>query len=100
MLAPTDIQIIGNLVAIKWNDASEDFIEMEKLRAASPSAENIGERDLTGMVHGGTHQIAFPGVVVTGWSVVGGYAILFHFSDGHRTGIYPYAYLKELGRRV
>jgi DUF971 family protein len=100
MLAPTDIQIIGNLVAIKWNDASEDFIEMEKLRAASPSAENIGERDLTGMVHGGTHQIAFPGVVVTGWSVVGGYAILFHFSDGHRTGIYPYGYLKELGRRA
>ena len=98
MLTPTDIQIIGELVAIKWSDGSEDFLPMEQLRAASPSAENIGERDLTGMVHGGTAQTAFPGVTVTGWSVVGGYALLFHFSDGHRTGIYPYPYLKELAK--
>ena len=32
--------------------------------------------------------------------MVGGYALLFTFSDGHRTGIYPYAYLKDLGRTI
>lgn len=73
---------------------------MDRLRAASPSAENMGERDLTGQVHGGTDRTEFPGVIVTGWSVVGGYALLFTFSDGHRTGIYTYAYLKELGRAM
>jgi DUF971 family protein len=98
MPTPTDIQLIGNLVAIKWSDGSEDYLEMERLRAASPSAENIGERDLTGTVHGGSSQTAFPGVTVTGWSVVGGYALLFRFSDGHATGIYPFSYLKELGK--
>ena len=96
MLAPTDVQIIGDLLAIKWSDGTEDYFPMDRLRAASPSAENMGERDLTGTVHGGTAQTEFPGVTVTGWQVVGGYGLLFTFSDGHRTGIYPYAYLKSL----
>jgi DUF971 family protein len=98
MPAPTDIQAIGNTLAIKWSDGSEDYLDIERLRAASPSAENMGERDLTGVVHGGGRQTSFAGVTVTGWSVVGGYALLFRFSDGHDTGIYPFSYLKELGR--
>jgi DUF971 family protein len=97
---PNDIQIIGDLLAIKWSDGTEEYLPMDKLRAASPSAENKGERDLTGTVYGGTDQTEFPGVAVTGWSVVGGYALLFTFSDGHRTGIYPYTYLKELARTI
>lgn len=97
---PENIQVIGGLLAIKWSDGSEDFLPMDKLRAASPSAENVGERDLTGQVHGGSAQSDFAGVTVTGWDVVGGYALLFAFSDGHRTGIYPYPYLKELAARI
>jgi DUF971 family protein len=97
---PEMIQIIGDVMAIKWSDGSEDFLPMDILRAASPSAENVGERDLTGRVHGGSAQTEFAGVTVTGWQVVGGYALLFAFSDGHRTGIYPYAYLKELAKTI
>ncbi|MGI8604325.1 MAG: gamma-butyrobetaine hydroxylase-like domain-containing protein [Verrucomicrobiales bacterium] len=97
---PENIQVIGDLLAIQWSDQSEDFFPMEKLRAASPSAENMGERDLTGQLHGGSGQRAFPGVTVTGWQVVGGYALLFTFSDGHRTGIYPYPYLKGLAKTI
>jgi DUF971 family protein len=95
-LSPVDMQIIGAELAIKWSDGSENFYSMERLRAASPSAENMGEKDLTGNVYGGTDQTEFPGVTITGWQVIGGYALLFSFSDGHRTGIYPYAYLKAL----
>ena len=97
---PDTVQIIGDLLALKWSDGTEDFLPMDRLRAASPSAENMGERDLTGTQYGGTTQTEFPGVTVTGWTVVGGYALLFTFSDGHRTGIYPYAYLKDLGRTI
>jgi DUF971 family protein len=97
---PEDVQVVGDLLAIKWSDGSEDYLPMDKLRAASPSASNIGERDLTGRVHGGSGQTGFPGVTVTGWQVVGGYALLFHFSDGHCTGIYSYSYLKDLGRTI
>ena len=98
MLAPADIQAIGNEIAIRWEDGSEDYFPMEKLRAASPSAENVGERDLTGNVYGGTDQTEFPGVAVRGWNFIGGYALQFDFSDGHATGIYSYQFLKDLAK--
>ncbi|HEY5078261.1 MAG TPA: gamma-butyrobetaine hydroxylase-like domain-containing protein [Opitutaceae bacterium] len=31
------------------------------------------------------------------WEQVGNYAIRFDFSDGHRTGLYTYDYLRKLG---
>ncbi len=96
MLVPEDIQLIGDEVAVRWSDGGENFYKMEHLRAHSPSAENVGERDLTGQIHGGSSQTSFPGVLVTGWQPVGGYAIQFEFSDGHRTGLYAFDYLKSL----
>ncbi len=97
MQRPTHIAAIGHEIAISWDDGSESFIAMEKLRAASPSAENTGERDLLGVQYGGTEQKHFPGVTVKGWSMIGGYAVQFDFSDGHSTGIYPYDFLRGLG---
>jgi DUF971 family protein len=49
---------------------------------------------------GGSGQRSFPGVTVTGWERVGNYAIRFEFSDGHRTGLYSYALLRELHGRL
>ena len=98
MPAPKTIQAIGNEIAIIWADGSESYYPMEKLREFSPSAENIGERDLLGnLIGGGTGPKAFPGVTVNGWQIVGGYAVQFQFSDGHNTGIYSYSYLREIG---
>lgn len=97
MSRPLNIAAIGNEIAIAWSDSTESYLAMEKLRAASPSAENIGERDLMGVQYGGTDQKHFPGVTVTGWRIIGGYAVQFDFSDGHCTGIYPYEYLRSLG---
>ncbi len=100
MLAPSDLQFIGDTVAIRWNDGSEDFFPMEALRALSPSAEQQGERDLLGNQLGGSKRKEFPGVSITGWNPVGGYAIQFHFSDGHRTGIYSFDYLKKIAAHL
>ena len=99
-LKPESIDLIGFEVAIKWNDGSEDFFPMERLRAASPSAENTGEPDLFGRMLGGTHQTEYPGVTVKGWNPVGAYAIRFNFSDGHQTGLYSFDYLKRLAENL
>ena len=69
---------------------------METLRAASPSAETRGERDIFGNQYGGDGPKNFPGVLVTGWERVGNYALRFDFSDGHNSGIYSHDYLLEI----
>jgi len=92
-----DIQVIGSEIAFKWEDGSEGFITMDRLRALSPSAETRGERDLLGnAISGDQMGTDFSGVTVIGWTPVGGYAIQFNFSDGHRTGLYTFDYLKEI----
>lgn len=100
MTPPRDIQLIGSEVAIAWTDGREDFFPMEVLRAASPSAEQTGERDIFGQQYGGSNQKKFEGVLVEGFSYIGGYAVRFDFSDGHNSGIYSYEYLKNLGDRL
>lgn len=96
MHAPTNIQLIGNEVAILWSDGAETYFEFEKLRAASPSAETAGERDIFGNQYGGHGPKKFPGVTVVSWEQIGNYAIRFDFSDGHHTGLYAYDYLRKL----
>jgi len=97
MHAPANIQLIGQELAIVWADGVETYLSFERLRAASPSAETQGERDILGQQHGGHPPRAFPGVQVLGWEQVGNYALRFEFSDGHRTGLYSYDYLRRLG---
>ena len=96
MISQERIQAIGEEIAIRWNDGTETYCSMEKLRKESPSAENKGETDLTGNRIGGSDQKEFPGVKVTSWEIIGGYAIQFVFSDGHNTGIFSYDLLQEL----
>lgn len=98
MITPERLEVIGSELAIRWSDASEDYITCERLRAGSPSAETTGERDLLGKKYGGTDQKHYPGVMVRGWRVIGGYAIQFDFTDGHNTGLYSFEYLKALCR--
>ncbi len=70
---------------------------MDKLRALSPSADNIGEPDIFGNIHGADPRTEFPGVTVTGYEFVGRYAVRFFFSDGHNTGLFSFQYLLHLG---
>lgn len=97
MRSPVNIQLIGNEVAIVWDDGVESYFTFEGLRAASPSASNQGERDILGNRYGGDGPKKFPDVRVLGWEQVGNYAIRFDFSDGHRTGLYSYDYLRQIG---
>jgi DUF971 family protein len=92
-----DIQLIGDLVAIRWADASETYHRMDRLRSLSPSAETSGERDLLGRELVATDKGRdFTGVTVLSWNLVGNYAIQFRFSDGHNTGLYSFEYLRGI----
>ena len=97
---PDDVQVIGEFFAIRWSDGREDFYPMDRLRAWSPSAETMGERDLLGKQFGGEERRDFTGVRVVAWQTVGGYALALAFSDGHRTGIYSHAYLRQIGDKL
>ena len=96
MHLPVNIELIGQEIAIVWDDGQETYVAFEKLRAASPSASNMGERDILGNRYGGDGPKRFPGVQVLGWERVGNYALRFDFSDGHRTGLYSFDYLRSL----
>lgn len=96
MFLPVDIQVVGDEVAVRWSDGGESYFKGELLRAASPSAETQGERDVLGNLYGGAGPKKFPGVKVLGWEQVGNYALRFDFSDGHRTGLYSFDYLRKI----
>lgn len=96
-LEPLDVQMIGSEIAIRWNDGAESFVTFATLRANSPSAEVKGEQDIFGTKYGGEAPRSHVGVEVLGWEQVGNYALRFDFSDGHRTGLYTYPLLRQLG---
>jgi DUF971 family protein len=97
-MRPVDVQPIGNELAIKWDDGSETFIPLEKLRRACPCAGCQGEVDILGKLHKGPERplppTAFELVRVT---PVGGYALQPVWADGHASGLYSFDYLKRLG---
>jgi DUF971 family protein len=97
MHVPANVQLIGDEFAIAWDDGKESYFPAALLRAASPSAETQGERDILGNQYGGHPPRGFPGVQIVSWEPVGNYALRFDFSDGHRTGIYSFEYLRTLG---
>jgi DUF971 family protein len=95
-LAPANVQLIGRELAVQWNDGTESYFELERLRRACPCAACGGEPDVLG-------QVVRPEVTYTdasfhlkAFNVVGGYALQPRWADGHDTGLYSFAYLKRL----
>jgi DUF971 family protein len=93
----TDIQTIGNELAIKWEDGAESFIPFERLRRACPCAECKGEMDIMGNLYRGPDKPLRPlSFQLVGLARVGGYAIQPQWADGHSTGLYSFDYLRQL----
>ncbi|MEL6498622.1 MAG: DUF971 domain-containing protein [Planctomycetota bacterium] len=85
-------------LTIEWQDGSASYYSIGYLRKMSPSADMRQLRDemaknplavLPDAPGGGS-------VVATDAELVGNYAIRIAFSDGHSTGIYSWAYLREI----
>jgi DUF971 family protein len=85
-------------LTVEWSDGRRSFYPVVYLRRHSPSAdaktlrESLAANPLT----------VLPSSAATGplraesAELVGNYALRIEFSDGHRTGIYSWTYLREI----
>jgi len=97
-LEPTNIQQIGDELAISWNDATESFFNLEMLRRACPCAACGGEPDVLGNISRPNVSYSEKSFQLVGFELVGGYAVQPRWADGHSTGIYSFTYLRRLAQ--
>ena len=94
MIEPTQIiEESNSKVTIKWSDETETSYSAATLRRSCPCAtcvnEWTGEKVLRD--ESVSDELTFDHI-----SIVGRYALSFHFSDGHDTGIFSFKYLHDL----
>ncbi|HVQ10898.1 MAG TPA: DUF971 domain-containing protein [Methyloceanibacter sp.] len=80
------------LLTVAFDDEASFSLSAELLRVMSPSAEVQG--------HSPEERVTVPGkkaVRISRIEPVGNYAARIVFDDGHATGLYTWAYLRELG---
>lgn len=96
-MIPQDIQSIGDELAIKWSDGTEQFLRLDVLRRACPCAGCAGEKDIMGHVYRNVPQPLGPASYrLKRWTPVGGYGFQLFWEDGHNTGIYTWEYLAKV----
>lgn len=101
MHAPRNIDLKKDRgLTVEWDDGSTSYYSIVYLRKMSPSAEarqmreDMARNPLTVLPSRGT--AATGPLRAEGAELVGNYAIRLRFSDGHDTGIYSWAYLREI----
>jgi DUF971 family protein len=100
-MRPLDIQPVGEELAIKWEDGTESFIPLEKLRKNCPCAGCKGERDIMGNLYKNPERPLSPEAFqLTGVEMIGGYAIQPIWRDGHATGLYTFDYLRHVAEET
>jgi DUF971 family protein len=97
-LEPTNVQQIGEELAIVWNDGTESFFKLETLRRACPCAACGGEPDVLGNVSRPHATYTEKSFQLVAFDLVGGYALQPRWADGHSSGIYSFTYLRRLGQ--
>ena len=96
-MKPNDIQIIGEELAVKWDDGGESFVRLAKLRKACPCASCKGETDVMGNLHKGPERpYKLSSFQVRSIEFVGGYAVKPVWEDGHSTGLFAFDYLRAV----
>jgi DUF971 family protein len=92
-----DVQSIGDELAIRWDDGTESFVVLEKLRRACPCASCHGEVDILGNLYKSPDKpLPASAFELVRFAPVGGYAIQPVWRDGHNSGIFSFDYLRRL----
>jgi DUF971 family protein len=93
-VTPTEIKLRRNsrLLAVTFDDGVSFEYPFEYLRVHSPSAEVKGHGPGQERLQTGKED-----VLVTAVEPVGHYAVRLVFDDGHDSGLYTWAWLRELG---
>ena len=90
------VQIIeesDSAITIKWSDDAETLYSAMNLRRSCPCAGCINEWTGEKMLD----DAKIPeDISIKHTSIVGRYALNFHFSDGHDTGIFSFAFLRKV----
>ena len=91
---PTELKVDKDrrLFTVAFDDGADFALPAELLRVMSPSAEVQG--------HSPEERVTVPGkkaVRILRIEPVGNYAARIVFDDGHDTGLFTWAYLRELG---
>jgi DUF971 family protein len=91
---PNEIRVLdeGRTLRIAYDDDAAYALSAELLRVRSPSAEVQGHSPADAKTIGGKRKVAIIAV-----APVGNYAVRLEFDDMHRTGIYTWRYLRQLG---
>jgi DUF971 family protein len=95
-LALTNVQLIGNELAMRWNDGLESYLPLERFRRACPCATCGGEPDVLGNLSRPEVSYTPSSFELQGWQMIGGYALQPRWADGHSTGLYSFQYLRRL----
>jgi DUF971 family protein len=91
-----NVIVIGNELALAFDDGEELYLPLDLLRRACPCAACQGEPDALGRVLRPVQQIGPRGFELQKSEVIGGYAIQLFWADGHSTGLYTFDYLRRL----
>lgn len=91
---PETIAIVqkGALLRLHWAQGGQQEVDAFQLRSGCRCARCVRAR-----VEGRTPACG-SAVTITNVALVGEYAVNIAFSDGHERGIFPWAYLRMLGR--
>ncbi len=94
MPEPVEIRLekARRVLVVEFDDGQRFDLPCEYLRTHSPSAEVRG--------HGLSEPKLMTGketVNIERIEPIGSYAVALHFDDGHRTGIYSWTFLYDLG---
>jgi len=91
---PVEIRLLKDrrTLVVSFDDGVEFSLPAELLRVTSPSAEVQGHSEAQRKTVGGKRNVTILSV-----DAVGNYAIRLGFDDLHTTGIYSWAFLRDLG---
>ena len=102
MDAPTRIDLKKDRgLTLEWPDGTTSYYSIAYLRKWSPSAEMRQLREeqarnpLT-VLPASAARATDGTLTAIDAQLVGNYALRIHFSDGHDTGIYSWAYLRQI----
>ncbi len=91
---PTELRLDKErrVLTVTFDDGKSFALPAEFLRVLSPSAEVQGHSPEQRVTVAGKKSVGIARV-----EPVGNYAVRIVFDDGHDTGLYVWAYLRELG---
>jgi DUF971 family protein len=91
---PVEIRLVKDRRALNvtFDDGNSFSLSAELLRVTSPSAEVQGHSEAQRKTVGGKRNVTILSV-----DPVGNYAVRIGFDDMHSTGIYSWAFLRDLG---